>query len=101
MAGCVGPIEALATGNRFFRGDKGHGEIRMSGDRTAVKAGDATVAAAGMRPNLINTGKRRLRLFALYAPPRHAGRLVEATKALADKQIADLASVGSHGKDCK
>lgn len=84
--------EVHATHDQFFRIEKGYGEIRIDEERTRVKAGDAIIVPAGMRHNLINTGKRRLRLYTLYAPPQHADRLVEATKAIADQHEAERAS---------
>jgi mannose-6-phosphate isomerase-like protein (cupin superfamily) len=89
--------EVHATHDQFFRIERGRGEIRIDGERTAVKAGDAIVVPAGMRHNLINTGKRRLRLYTLYAPPQHADRLVEATKAIADQHEAERASKDKAG----
>lgn len=78
--------------DQFFRIEKGSGEIRMNGERSRVAAGDAIMVPAGTRHNLINTGKRRLRLYTLYAPPAHPDRLVEPTKAVADKHKAARAS---------
>ena len=80
--------EVHATHDQFFRIEKGHGEIRLDGVRNKIAAGDAIIVPAGVRHNLINTGKHRLRLYTLYAPPEHADGLVEATKAKADKHEA-------------
>jgi mannose-6-phosphate isomerase-like protein (cupin superfamily) len=81
--------EIHATHDQFFRIEKGQGEIRLDGVRSRIGPGDAIIVPAGMRHNLINTGKRRLRLYTLYAPPPHADRLVEATKAEADRHEAE------------
>ncbi len=81
--------EVHATHDQFFRIEKGQGEIRLDGVRTRIAAGDAIIVPAGMRHNLINTGKRKLRLYTLYAPPQHADRLVETTKAEADRHEAE------------
>jgi len=80
--------EVHATHDQFFRIEKGQGEIRLDGTRTKIATGDAIIVPAGMRHNLINTGKRRLRLYTLYAPPEHADRLVQATKVEADQHQA-------------
>ena len=90
--------EVHATHDQFFRIERGRGEVRIEGVRTAIKAGDAIVVPAGLRHNLINTGKRRLRLYTLYAPPQHDDRLVEATKAIADRHEADRASADKVGQ---
>ncbi|MCB6179061.1 cupin domain-containing protein [Rhodobacter sp. Har01] len=76
--------EVHATHDQFFRIEKGKGEIRIDGAKLKVSAGDAIVVPAGLRHNLTNTGKRRLRLYTLYAPPNHADRLVEPTRAIAE-----------------
>lgn len=76
--------EVHTTHDQFFRIEKGKGEVRIGGAKIKVSAGDAIIVPAGTRHNLTNTGKRRLRLYTLYAPPNHADRLVEPTKALAD-----------------
>lgn len=92
--------EVHATHDQFLRIEKGHGEIRLGGERTKVEAGDAIIVPAGTRHSLINTGRRRLRLYTLYAPPEHADRLVEATKAMADKHEAarNLAATAEKGR---
>lgn len=75
--------EIHATHDQFFRIEKGEGRIRIGDVETAVGPGDAMVVPAGMRHNLTNTGKKKLRLYTVYAPPNHADGLVEATKAIA------------------
>lgn len=80
--------EVHATHDQFFRIEKGRGEVRLDGERAKIAAGDAILVPAGTQHNLINTGKRRLRLYTLYAPPEHADRLVQATKAEADRHEA-------------
>lgn len=76
--------EVHSTHDQFFRIEKGSGVIQIDGARIKVSAGDAIVVPAGLRHNLVNTGKRRLRLYTLYAPPNHADRLIEPTKAIAE-----------------
>lgn len=73
--------EVHATHDQFFRVEKGEGQIKIGGAKILIKAGDAVVVPAGVRHNLTNTGKKRLRLYTLYAPPNHADSLVEPTKA--------------------
>lgn len=75
--------EIHATHDQFFRIEKGKGRIRIGKAKNKVASGDAFVVPAGVRHNLTNTGKKRLRLYTIYAPPNHADHLVEATKAIA------------------
>lgn len=76
--------EVHATHDQCFRIEKGKGEMQIDGQASRVVAGDAVIVPAGTRHNLTNTGKHRLRLSTLYAPPNHADGLVEATRALAE-----------------
>jgi mannose-6-phosphate isomerase-like protein (cupin superfamily) len=78
----IGP-EIHATHDQFFRIEKGKGRIRMGQAKIKVGAGDAIVVPAGVRHNLTNTGKKRLRLYTIYAPPNHADHLVQSTRAIA------------------
>ncbi len=75
--------EIHATHDQFFRIEKGKARVRMGQAKIKVAAGDAFVVPAGVRHNLTNTGKKRLRLYTIYAPPNHVDHLVEATKAIA------------------
>lgn len=75
--------DAQSSHDRFFRIEKGKGQIRIGGARIMVSAGDAIIVPAGVRHTLTNTGKRRMRLYTIYAPPSHADHLVEPTRAIA------------------
>lgn len=75
--------EIHTTGDQFFHIQKGKGRIRMGQAKIKVVAGDAFVVPAGVRHNLTNTGKKRLRFYTIYAPPNHSDHLVESTKAIA------------------
>lgn len=75
--------EVHATHDQFFRIEKGKAELTMQGAKIRVSAGDAMIVPAGVRHNLTNTGKHRLRLYTIYSPPNHADGLVEATTKVA------------------
>jgi mannose-6-phosphate isomerase-like protein (cupin superfamily) len=82
------PDEAIGpkiheTRDQFFRIEKGQGRLRLGAARISVCAGDGFVVPAGMRHNLTNTGKKRLRLYTIYSPPNHADGLIAHTKAKA------------------
>ena len=72
--------------DQFFRVEQGSGEVLIDGKRTPVKADDAVIVPAGARHNVVNTGKERLQLYTLYAPPEHKLGTVHVTKAQADAQ---------------
>lgn len=69
--------------DQFFRIEKGKGQFRIGSAHIKVAAGDAIIVPAGVRHNLTNTGKHRMRLYAVQSPPNHADHLVEPTKAIA------------------
>src|SRR5215475_15268993 len=73
--------EVHADGDQFFRIEEGNGEVRINGQPTEIKGGDAVLVPAGARHNVINTGGQLLRLYTLYGPPQHRDGTVHATKA--------------------
>jgi mannose-6-phosphate isomerase-like protein (cupin superfamily) len=77
--------EVHAGTDQFFRIEKGKGEVRINGEPTKIKAGDAVLVPAGARHNVVNTGDEPLRLYTLYAPPQHRDGTVQATKAEAER----------------
>ena len=60
---------------------KGAGEVRLGGVVSAVQKGALNSVPAGTRHNLVNTGKKPIRLYTVYAPPETAPGTVHATKA--------------------
>lgn len=51
-----------------------------------VSAGYAVIIPAGTWHNVINTGKRPLKVFSVYAPPHHQFGTVQRTKCDAEKE---------------
>ena len=51
-----------------------------------VSAGFAVFVPAGTWHNVVNTGKRPLKIYTIYAPPHHPHGTVQATKAIADME---------------
>lgn len=81
--------------DQFIRIEQGQGLVRM-GDRKdslrfqrAVYADDAILIPAGTWHNIINTGKRAMKLYSIYAPPQHPYGTVHVTKA--DAEAAEAA----------
>lgn len=94
--------EIHVTHDQFFRIEKGKGRIRIGPSRIKIGPGDAIVVPAGVRHNLTNTGKRRMRLYTIYAPPNHADHLVENTKSAAkayDRAEANALAMETGRKD--
>jgi mannose-6-phosphate isomerase-like protein (cupin superfamily) len=77
--------EVHPSTDQFFRIEKGEGEVRINGEPTKIKDGDALLVPAGARHNVVNTGSELLRLYTLYAPPEHQDGTMQATKAEAER----------------
>jgi mannose-6-phosphate isomerase-like protein (cupin superfamily) len=77
--------EVHPSTDQFFRIEKGKGEVRINGQPTKIKDGDAVLVPAGAQHNVLNTGSEPLRLYTLYAPPQHQDGTVQATKADAER----------------
>jgi len=71
--------------DQFFRVESGKGQVVIDGESTKIRAGDGIIVPAGARHNLINTGKKRLKLYTIYGPPEHKDGIVEKTKEEAEK----------------
>lgn len=57
---------------QFFRVEKGKGQAVINGETIELKDGMCVVIPPGARHNIINTGKTPLKVYTLYAPPKHA-----------------------------
>ncbi|MGH4052210.1 MAG: cupin domain-containing protein [Clostridium sp.] len=82
-------LEVHPTGDQFIRIEEGQGLVKM-GDRKdkldfQAKVYDdfAIMIPAGKWHNIINTGNKPLKLYAIYAPPEHPRGTVHETKAIA------------------
>ena len=70
--------------DQFFRIEVGGGEVLIDGVSTTIKAGDAILAPAGARHNVLNTGSTPLKFYTLYGPPEHRDHVIRASKAEAE-----------------
>ncbi|MGL4438229.1 MAG: cupin domain-containing protein [Bosea sp. (in: a-proteobacteria)] len=70
--------------DQFFRVEDGSGEAILDGTLCPISAGFAVLVPAGVRHNIINTGKAPLKLYTLYAPPNHRDGVIHATRHDAD-----------------
>ena len=55
-----------------------------NGGCTPISAGFAVLVPAGMNHNIINTGSAPMKLYALYAPPKHRDAVAHHTRAGAE-----------------
>jgi mannose-6-phosphate isomerase-like protein (cupin superfamily) len=73
----------------FFLSGTGEGEF--NGKKFPISAGDVVVVVPGTEHNFWNTGTEPLKIYTVYAPPNHIDGRVQATKAIADADMADEA----------
>lgn len=72
--------------DQFFRIEEGEGAVDIDGKENKVAADFAVIVPAGARHNVRNTGSKPLRLYTIYGPPEHKDKVVQSTKAEADKR---------------
>ena len=78
--------------DQFFRFERGEGKVTIDGVEHSVKDGDAVIAPAGARHNVVNTSNRaNLKLYTIYSPPEHQDGVVHHTKkeAMASEEHFD------------
>ncbi|NCB74266.1 MAG: cupin domain-containing protein [Clostridia bacterium] len=84
-------LEIHPDHDQFIRIEQGRGLVKMGNSKDnldfqrAVTNDFAIIVPAGTWHNLINTGNRPLKLYSIYAPPKHPKGTVHETKADAMK----------------
>jgi mannose-6-phosphate isomerase-like protein (cupin superfamily) len=68
---------------------EGEGVAILDGEESPVGPDRLVHVPAGMRHNFVNRGSADLRLFTVYAPPRHARGTIHKTQAEAEADEAD------------
>ncbi len=82
-------LEIHPNTDQFIRIEEGQGLVIMGDHQTSpnfqanVKDGFAIIIPAGKWHNIINTGRKPLKLYSIYAPPQHPFGTIHATKAIA------------------
>lgn len=85
-------LEMHPDTDQFLRLEKGQGVVKMGSCKDklnfqkCVASEDAVFVPAGVWHNIINTGSCPLKLYSVYAPPKHPHGTVHPTKAIADAQ---------------
>ena len=85
-------LEVHPDTDQFLRIESGTGMAMMGPAenrlhyKRPVSAGFAVFVPAGTWHNVVNTGKRPLKIYTIYAPPHHPHGTVQATKAIADME---------------
>lgn len=87
-------VEMHSDTDQFIRIEEGDGFVQMGTSQDnlnfsqVVEDDDAIVIPAGLWHNLSNTGDIPMKLYSIYAPPKHPKGTVEATKTEADEEAA-------------
>lgn len=74
--------------DQFIRVEAGKGKAVLNGHEYSLRDGDAIVVPAGTQHNVI-AGKSGLKLYTVYTAKQHPDKIVEATKAEAEKREGD------------
>lgn len=76
--------------DQFICIESGQGIVKMGESKNRldfqarVGKGYAFIIPAGTWHNLVNTGRKPIKLFSIYAPPQHPWGTVHQTRAIAD-----------------
>ncbi|MDF2595788.1 MAG: mannose-6-phosphate isomerase [Clostridia bacterium] len=76
--------------DQFIRIEEGQGLVKMGDNqenlefKANVYKDYAFIIPAGTWHNLINTGRRPIKLYSIYAPPQHPHGTVQETRAIAE-----------------
>lgn len=58
-------------------------------DTYELRDGSVVIVPAGVKHNIINSGKTEMKLYTLYMSPHHRDGVVHATKAEAEAETTD------------
>ena len=72
--------------DQFFRFEEGTGVVYIVGRVNPVEDDFAVIVRAGASQNVRTTSNAPLRFYTLSGPPEHKDKLVQSTKAEADKR---------------
>lgn len=75
--------------DQFFRIEAGDGEVWIDKVCTTIEDDDAVIVPAGALHNVVNTGKKPLKLYTLYGPPEHKDGVIHRDKAGAQEEHFD------------
>lgn len=92
---CLQPNEEIGEEvheivDQFLRIEQGEGKVIINGEERLIKDGDAIVAPAGAKHNVINTSpEKQLKLYTVYSPPHHKDGTIHKTKMEAETDKED------------
>jgi mannose-6-phosphate isomerase-like protein (cupin superfamily) len=83
-------LEMHEDTDQFLRIESGNAIVKMGSFKNKlnfqknINVDDAIFVPAGTWHNIINTGCRPLKIYSIYAPPKHPRGTVHKTKAIAE-----------------
>lgn len=77
-------LETHPNIDQFFRFEGGSGKCIINDSEYVVSNGDVIIIPAGSKHNVINTGKKDLKMYTIYSPPHHKDGIVFKTKSDAE-----------------
>ena len=84
-------VEMHCDVDQFIRIESGRAKVYMGNcrcnmqEKACIDGNDAIIIPAGTWHNIVNVGNRPLKLYSLYAPPKHPYGTVHKTKEDADR----------------
>ena len=83
-------LEVHDTNDQFLRIEQGQATVSMGPTKDQLNSwqassNDAVIVPAGTWHNLVSSGDVPLKVYSIYAPPKHPHGTVHVTKAEADK----------------
>ena len=85
-------VEVHKDTDQFLRIESGKGIVKMGSCRDKMNfhkyigAGDAVFVPAGTWHNIINTGDSPIKIYSIYAPPKHPHGTIHKTKEIAEAE---------------
>ena len=85
-------LEVHNDTDQFLRVESGKGIVKMGSCRDKMNfhkyigAGDTVFVPAGTWHNIINTGDCPIKIYSIYAPPKHPHGTVHKTKEIAEAE---------------
>lgn len=83
-------MEVHKDNDQFFRFEQGSGVCIINGNLHKVKDGSAVIVPAGAQHNVINTGKKKLKMYTIYSPAHHKDGIRRKTKREAEAHEAEF-----------
>lgn len=88
-------LEIHPDTDQFIRIEEGTALVKMGAHKDKlnyqrnVNSDFAVIIPAGTWHNIINTGRRPLKVYSIYAPPKHPFGTIHTTKAMAEMEEHD------------